>query len=175
MFRDVETALAENRAILRWLVERLVETSLRSRRIQLFRDFGRALGGHIRAIDEVLIPALKTHGWKDVPMEALLRHVKLKRQLAELLAMGRDEARLDAALLSFLAQFEAHQEQERQVLVPLIHKLLGEDEAASLGAQVEAQFGMLFDTAPDNTNAGDVRGLVDEARIVLSTLPTQSP
>ncbi len=182
MTRDLSTALGDNRAALLALGERLLSEPVLPQQRRLFLAYSRALGGHWRAIDEVVIPALKAHGWQGVRADALRGHVLLKQRMAELLSAtsapwvdGADPAASDAVMLAFVAEAQAVQRREGALLDPALAMLGDAAENASLAAEVDAQMGLLFDVDPPPRpqQPGGVvpRDLVEEARVVLGSWP----
>jgi hypothetical protein len=171
---DFESALREHHDTLQSQVERMVEASTPSHRRMLFDQFSRALGGHFRAMDHAVIPALRAHGWRDVPSDILVGHVHLKRYLADVLASRSSPMAFDERLADFLPRFAVQRETEFHALVPAVNRLLTAEENRSLAAQVSAEFGLVFDKQP----AADPRPaneLIDEARVVLSGFSSAAP
>ena len=163
---DFESALRDHHDTLRSQIERMVEASTPSHRRALFDQFSRALGGHFRAMDHAVIPALRAHGWKDVPSDILVGHAHLKRCLADVLAARTSPIAFDQRLAEFLPRFAAQRTVEFEALVPAVARLLTPEEDRSLAAQVAAEFGLVFDKQPsaEPRPAGE---LIDEARVVL--------
>jgi hypothetical protein len=172
---DFESALREHHDTLQSQVERMVEASTPSHRRMLFDQFSRALGGHFRAMDHAVIPALRAHGWRDVPSDILVGHANLKRFLADVLASRSSPVMFDERLSDFLPRFAAQREIEFRSLVPAINRLLDPDENRSLAAQVAAEFGLVFDRQPSAAEPRPANDLIDEARVVLSGFSSAIP
>lgn len=171
--RDVIWALAEHHAILRWLSDRLISASTPTHRQHLFDEFSKALGGHLRSIDQAVLPAMRERQWKDVRSTLLVGHVELKHRLAELLTLRESETLFEQRLLEFVPRLADQLEREGAHLVPVLRNMLDPDARRLLGLQVESQFGMLFNQGFSSDTPEDARQLVEEARIVLSVLPVQ--
>ena len=76
MRQDVVAVISAHHAVLDWLTERVTEGGSGPARRVLFNEFAKALGGHVRAIDEVVIPALRANGWRNVSSCLLVGHAE---------------------------------------------------------------------------------------------------
>jgi hypothetical protein len=170
--RDVVLVLAENHAILHWLSERLAGASTPAHRQHLFDEFAKALGGHLRAVDEAILPALRQCGWRDVSSAVLVGHSHLKHQLAVLLVLKARPGDFDRALFAFFPRLADQQHREAVQIVPVLRKLLDAEARAALGVQVTAHFSLMFDAdAAHQWSSEPAHDLVDEARIVFGSFP----
>lgn len=166
--RDVVWVVAEHHAILRWLGDRIASASTPAHRLHLFDELAKALGGHLRAVDEAVVPALRDCGWRDVPSTLLIGHVDLKHRLADALTVRDEPMALEKQLLVLIPKLADHLEREGTHLVPLLRRGLDRSARASLGAQVASQFGMLFDRGVAGTEIPEgPQELMEEARIVF--------
>lgn len=173
MQKCLPSVLARQHAVIRQQADRIEEASNPRYRVHLFRQYARAVGGHIRVIDQVVVPALRLHGWKDVPSELLIGHARMKQQVAEALVAAQQGSDIDGTLHSVLAGVARQCTREAAELLPLLKNLLADDEIRSLGSQASAQFSLVFESA-DAGGSASVTDLIDEARVVLSTLPARA-
>jgi len=180
MEKDVVQVLTENHAVLGWLAERLQgERAAAAVEPLLFNEFARALGGHQTVIDQTVIPALKSCGWRGVTSDVLTGHVALKRSLAELLTLKRDDGRFREALKQLSLQLAAQRECERVKLLPVLRKCLDDGQRALMAFDAELHLTRIFgatrlplDEVDLSQGADD---LIAEAQVVLASLPSAPP
>lgn len=170
MPKRLPSVLLRQHEVVRRQAERIVEASNPRYRVHLFREYARAVGGHIRVIDQVVVPTLQMHRWRGVSSDLLVGHVRMKQHIAEALVAVQQGHDIDGMVQGLLAEVAQQCAKESAELVPLLKELLGDDESRSLGGQAGAQFSLVFDSA-EESRSGYACDLIDEARVVLSTLP----
>lgn len=173
MEKDLIQVLTEDHAVLGWLTGRLRETTS-TRKALLFNEFARALGAHQTVIDQVVIPALKSCGWRGLSSDVLAGHMALKRSLAELLTQRPGSASFDAALEPVLLELGLQSSRECDKLLPLLHRLLAADQLAMLAYDAELQLAKLLGDGShldDIDSAQPADELLAEAHVVLASLP----
>lgn len=94
----------------------------------------------------------------------------MKQHVAEALVAVQQGYEMDGKIEHVLAEVAGQCAREAGELFPLLKELLADDESRSLGSQAGAQFNLVFESADDNSS-GSATELIDEARLVLSTLP----
>lgn len=171
MQKYLPSILRRQHEVIRQQAERIVEASNPRYRAHLFRQYARAVGGHVRAVDQVVIPTLQLHGWRGVSSDLLIGHARMKQHLAEALVAAQQAYQMDGLIDNLLAEVARQCVREVEELLPLLEKLLADDESRSVGGQAAAHFGLVFEAA-DERRSGSASELVDEARVVLSTLPS---
>jgi hypothetical protein len=174
MHRDLAHVFSQVHAALHALEASMLEASTASYRKRQFDRFARALGGHLRAIDMSIVPTLASHGWRDVPSSFIVGHADATLRLAELIVLKESGASsFEQELLAYLPVLSAQLHRERSLLVPVAQRVLSPAEDRSLAAQVAAQFKMMFDLGDESAEYLDANDLFEEARVVLSTLPSR--
>lgn len=175
--KDVLVALTDDHVVLSWLAHRLELSNDSAANAVLFNELAKALGGHLSALEYVVLPALSRCRWRGLDSQLLVGHMTLKRHLADLLTLERDSDQFRAQLTDFCRQVEAHADQEQLVLLPAIRECLDEGERAMLASEVESRLGAYLDevarkgpalAAAPLPTADD---LLREAQVVLTTLP----
>jgi len=175
MEKDVVQVLTENHAVLGWLAERL-QADKDPVEPLLFNEFARALGGHQTVIDQTVIPALKGCGWRGVSSDVLTGHVALKRSLAELLTLKRNDAPFREALTRLSVQLAEQREREHFKLLPVLRKSLDDGQRAMMAFEAELHLTRIFGETRlpfdevDVTQCAD--DLIAEAQVVLASLPS---
>ncbi|HEY0858824.1 MAG TPA: hypothetical protein VGE16_17300 [Albitalea sp.] len=173
MEKDLIQVLAEDHAVLGWLTGRLRETTA-TRQSLLFNEFARALGAHQMVVDQVVIPALKSCGWRGLSSDVLAGHMGLKRSLAELLTLRPGSASFDAALGTLLLDTSLQTGREHDKLLPLLHQLLDAEQLVMLAYDAEVRLAQLVGDGSrldDIDIAQPVDELLAEAHVVLASLP----
>lgn len=176
MAQDVVEILAQDHAALIQAADRLRRETPTPRRSQIFNQFARMLGAHLAIIDDTVIPELKGLGWRGVSSAMLTAHVELKRSLAELLTQRGSPAFQDA--LSRLAtQLQAQIDSEKAHLFPLLRQCLDESHLAFLGLDAHARRSEILGDGVEDGDPANLRGvdeLLEEAQVVLSSLPNSA-
>lgn len=173
MNKDIVTVVSENHAVLAWLAERLPACEPGPARRFLFDEYAKALGGHLRAVDAVVIPALRVKGWRDVSSALLIGHVQLKSQLAEVLTLNAETPGFKRAFAALTAGAAAQCEREGRQLLPLLDKQLNDSERLLLGGEaLEHRDRVMGDGVPAFDDSQPAAELVEEAKLVLGGLPS---
>lgn len=175
--KDVLVALTDDHVVLSWLAHRLQQSHDADANAVLFNELAKALGGHLSALEYVVLPALSRCHWRGLDSTLLLGHMRLKRHLADLLTLPRDSDQFRAQLADFCEQVQAQADQEQLGLLPAIRECLDEGERALLAGEVESRLGAYLDEV---ARAGPALGalpppsadeLMREAKLVLGALP----
>ena len=107
-------------------------------REDLFAQLKTELDVHARIEETILYPALKdadeTH---DITLEAYEEHAVVKRLLAELDEMSKDEEEWGAKLKVLQENVEHHVEEEEGEMFPKARKVLSDEEVEALGERLE--------------------------------------
>lgn len=172
MNKDLIQVMTENHAVLGWLSGRLRLTRSAGKSL-LFNEFARALGAHQTLIDQTVIPALKSCGWRGVSSDVLAGHMALKRGLAELLTLRPGSAGFDEALEGLLQGLAAQCALERDKLLPRLRQLLDAGQRRMLGCEAELHLTQILgdeSRLDDIDIARPVDELLAEAHVVLASL-----
>jgi hypothetical protein len=176
MERDVVQVLTEDHSVLEWLGDRLRTTHTCDARSLMFNEFARALGAHETVIDETVVPALKSCGWRGLSSDVLTSHSALKRSFAEVLTLGRHDAAFPDVLNALILQLAQHCELERSKLLPVLRDCLDDAQREMMAFDAEAHLmRILGDARPgeDTALAQPANELIEEAQLVLGSLPTR--
>jgi hypothetical protein len=174
MARDVVQVLMEDHAVLGWLGERLCTAQTSGARSLMFNEFARALGAHETVIDETVVPALKSCGWRGLSSDVLISHAALKRSFAELLTVRRQDPAFPGVLNALIRQLERHCTLERTKLLPVLRDGLDDALREMMAFDAEVHLTrILGDTRPreDGALAQPANELIEEAQLVLASLP----
>ncbi len=173
MKHDVVAVISDHHAVLDWLMERVAEASPSPARRVLFDEFAKALGGHLRAIDEAVIPALRAGGWRNVSSSLLVGHVDIKHRLGELLTLRLSSRAHDDALATLAVHLQAQQQREASQLLPLLQGALNDWQRAQLGAEVQDHLSRVIGERPSGfADSEPASSLLEEAKLVLGSFPT---
>lgn len=175
--KDVLVALTDDHVVLSWLAHRLQLSHDPAANAVLFNELAKALGGHLSALEYVVLPALSRCGWRGLDSRLLVSHMQVKRHLADLLTLERGSDQFHAQLQDFCRQVEAHADREQLVLLPALRECLDEGERAMLASEVESRLGAYLDEVTRKgpaliaTPPPSADELLREAQLVLATLP----
>jgi hypothetical protein len=174
--KDLLVSLTDDHIVMSWLAHRLRTTTDGFSRGLLFNEFAKALGGHLSAMEYVVLPALARCGWRGFDSQVPAQHTVLKRRLADLLTLERGSSQFDADLNDLCDQVEAQAEREQRELLPLLRQDLDTSERAMLGSEVEARLGAFVGELrePGTEKPADAptgEQLLEEAQLVLKSLP----
>jgi iron-sulfur cluster repair protein YtfE (RIC family) len=107
-------------------------------REELFTKLKNELDIHARIEEQIFYPAIKeaqeTH---DITLEAFEEHRVVKRLLAELDAMPKDDERWGAKLTVLKENVEHHVEEEEGEMFKKARKVLSQEQIDELGARME--------------------------------------
>jgi hypothetical protein len=174
MEKDVLQILTENHAVLRWLGDRLLAARPGRVRTMLFNEIARALGAHQTVIDQTALPALKACGWRGVSSDMLAGHMALKRLLAETLTLERGDESFDLAVPRIVARTRAHCDFEQEKLLPLVHRLIDDEQRAVMASDAELHLTRLLGEPRSRGADFDLipraEDLLEEAYVVLGSL-----
>lgn len=173
MEKDLIQVLTEDHAVLGWLSGRLRAAPSASKAL-LFNEFARALGAHQTVIDQTVIPALKSCGWRGLSSDVLAGHMSVKRSFAELLTLRPGKPSFDDALELVLQAANLQSSLERDKLLPLLRQLLDAGQLRMLGYDAQLQLTQLLGDEShldDIDTAQPVHELLAEAHVVLGSLP----
>jgi hypothetical protein len=177
MEKDVLQVLVEDHAMLGWLGERLRGARPGRARSVIFNELARLLGAHQTVVDLTVFPALKACGWNGVSSDVLRSHMAMKRLLAEAIAVEREPADFDAAVRRLAPKVKVHCGLEQQHLVPVLHRLLDDDQRMHMAADAEQHLTRLLGETRRVIDDSDLEpaaeDLLEEAYVVLGSLPLQ--
>lgn len=169
MADGVRGVIEDCHAVSLWLLDRLVSGAEDARPVFL-RELRRVLGGYLLALEELVIPALKSHRWAGITSDALVAHFTLKRCFANLLVSPDDSPELAALLLELSSALSAQKVVEESHWIPALDRLLTEGERQSLGLALHGRIWLHQPpgaaTWPDSKHPQD---LLHDARVVLGT------
>ena len=92
---------------------------------------------HVTVEETLFYPAVKARRTEDILLESLEEHLSLKRVLADLLAIAPGDAKFGPKLHVLAEQLAHHHEEEEEHLFPKVRKVLGGDDLAALGDEME--------------------------------------
>lgn len=181
MTRDAVTVLADERAAIAALVRQLLGVRGTASEGPLFDEVAVALGDYLRAIDDTVLPALGSAGVSRLDDGTLRGHAEVKHCLAELLTLPRGSDAFNVALGVLAERLDDQGDQESLHLLPTLQQCTDVAERALMANELQSQ---LFTPAPDDPvrlamaldhaiNRAHI--LLDEARIVLGSLPSHRP
>jgi hypothetical protein len=177
MERDVVQVLTQDHAVLKWLGERLQTVSSAAPRSLMFNELARALGAHETVIEETILPAMKSFGWRGLTSDVLTGHAALKRHLAEMLTMDRRSAAFDPAVTQLVEQLKVQCDLEDRKLLPLVQGSLDDTQRTMLAFEAELLLTRMLGEGRSMREvdlAQSVSELLDEAHLVLGSLPAGS-
>lgn len=172
MKQDVVAVISAHHAVLDWLMERVTDARPGPARRVLFDEFAKALGGHVRAIDQAVIPALRASGWRNVSSSLLVGHVDIKHRLSELLTLRASTRAHDLALAALAEHMRAQQQREARQLLPLLHDALDDWQRAQLGVEVQEHLSRVIGDPSGFADSEPAASLLEEAKLVLGSFPT---
>jgi len=107
-------------------------------REELFAQLKAELELHTRIEETILYPALKeVDKTRDITFEAYEEHAVVKRLLAELDKLGKDEETWTAKFTVLKENVEHHVEEEETDMFPKATKALSQEEVEALGTRLE--------------------------------------
>jgi hypothetical protein len=170
MAQDIVALLEEDARRLRHLAASLRACPRADSAVLLFRQFSSALGGRLGAMRNVVYPALKALGWKDVRADVLVSQAKLAHALAALLTKSPGSAAFATGLAVLLAASERTLAREERELLPLLRDELDHAERAMMALDAGRYL-----VGANGNDGFDHRFHADEwleeARLVLGSLP----
>jgi len=133
---------------------------------------------HVVSRERFVLPAWQRAGWKNLSSDTLVAYVNFKRALAELLVCPPGKPGFAAALHGFLQAVAQQRIEDEQVLMPALRKALDVADRRTVFNDIEA----LYENAPVRTDEPaspepgqlSVHALLDEAQVVLSSLPNDA-
>ena len=122
------------------ILEKLDSTTERGvkTREELFTQLKTELDVHTRIEETIFYPALEeAKETRDITLEAFEEHRLVKQLLGELEAMSKDQEEWTAKFAVLKENVEHHVEEEESEMFPKARKVLSEDQAETLGTQME--------------------------------------
>jgi hypothetical protein len=176
MMKDVLVSLTDDHVVLSWIAHRLHTTQDPVARERLFNELAKALGGHLSALEDVVLPALSRSGWAGIDLQVVVEHMVLKHHLAELLTMARRSDAFETGCSALCERIEAQAQREQMHLLPAVRKGLDEGERAMLAIEVEAHLGAYLSElrtpgAHRDAEPSTAEQLLEDAQLVLASLP----
>jgi hypothetical protein len=137
------------------------------------------LRGHLAAIEGVLLPAVQACAPDEVQARSQAALHDLKAAMAQLVVTDLDDAAFDRALADVDDRFETERHLEIAELVPAVMQAVNEPEARTLLAEIERcrslSQGEVASPPAEEASPALLRDSVDEARVVLSSIPRPAP
>lgn len=107
-------------------------------RENLFGELSGELTRYVEIEEQHLLPLLRKHAeTKDLAVEALKANKELKASLEKLSGLPKDTDAFLAAVADLNKGFQQHVRNERKELLPAVLKVLSDDEAATVAANIE--------------------------------------
>lgn len=103
---------------------------------------------HMTIEEGLFYPAVNAARTEDILRESLEEHLSLKRVVADLLALERDDPQFMPKLHVLVEQLEHHHEEEEEHLFPKVKRLLDAEAREALGVLMQAQVEVLAQQAP---------------------------
>src|ERR1044071_3766028 len=119
-------------------------------RVAAFAELADSLAAHAEVEEKIFYPRVMSAQTSELLHESVQEHLAMKRGLADLLAAKLDDDDFDAKLSVLKETVSHHAEEEAHKLVPILRKLLTEDDLAALGNEVLALFETLMKSSPRN-------------------------
>ncbi len=140
-----------------------------------YRELCNRASLHVVSRERFVLPAWQRAGWRNLSSDTLVAYVNFKRALAELLVCPPGKPGFAAALHGFLQAVAQQRTEDEQVLMPALRKALDVTDRRTVFNDIEA----LYENAPVQTDVPaspepgqpPVQALLDEAQVVLSSLP----
>lgn len=173
--KDVLVSLTEDHVLLSRLAQAVRAMHDRLSRNALFDELAKALGGHFAALEYVIVPACSRSSLRGLGSDILIAHMNLKRQLADVLMMERNNAEFEVELLALCDAVEAQADREQLELLPVLRDGFDEAERAYLAAEVEAHMTarvgeQMFVHVWMQREPRRATDMLEEAKVVLSSL-----
>jgi hypothetical protein len=173
---DLTGVLAASHEAARHAVLRLNAPAAASIRRPLKDQLTNLLGGHLAAVEAVLLPPMQSRGWPGVRARTLTALFDLKASVAQLVVADVGDEACDRILADVVRRLEMERQLEVSELLPAMHQALGDEECRSLLPDIElCLLRASGEAVPDATvlvEPSVLRTSVDEARVVLSSIPT---
>lgn len=168
----------EHHGVIRWLVERLLHAQSAPAKAAFFDQFAKALGGHLSAVDKCILPFLRTSGATGLREDQLARYVVITEALADLLTIDVTSESFDLAFGALASEVLALVDFEQKEMAPVVTDRLGADGCADMTAGLQLELRRFMGDEPFGflePTQGRSTALIDEARLVLSTLAQSTP
>ena len=137
---DVYKLLQDDHRKVKTLLKELDETTERAEKTRehLIRKIEMELTVHSEAEEKFFYPLLQgPKATKDLAYEALAEHKVVKQLLSELVAEPKGTSEWTAKASVLKENVEHHIEEEESELFPQARKILSQEEAESIGEEVE--------------------------------------
>jgi hypothetical protein len=153
------------------LISRLRASRREADTCRLLRELSNRAVLHVLSRERLLLPAWRRARWKDLPLDALVAHVRFKQALASLLVRNPLEEGYDEALASFARHVEQLHLIDRDRLIPLLRGAFDIHQRRELCNDVELLFETGTPPSAESARGGaSSRELIKEAGIVLTSL-----
>jgi hemerythrin superfamily protein len=116
--------------------------------MDLFARIADNLAAHTTIEEKLFYPSVYVGPTADKLQEAVEEHLSAKRVMADLLDMDPSDAQFKAKMKVLQELVEHHVEEEEKELFKDVKKLMGKEELAIIGEQMEAMFNELIQTEP---------------------------
>lgn len=116
--------------------------------MDLFARIADNLAAHATIEEKLFYPSVYVGPTADKLQEAVEEHLAAKRVIADLLDMDPSDVQFKAKMMVLKELVEHHVEEEEKDLFKDVKKLMGKEELAIIGEQMEAMFNELIQTEP---------------------------
>ncbi|MED5621931.1 hypothetical protein [Ideonella sp. BN130291] len=131
---------------------------------------------HVLARERFLLPAWRKVGWKDLSSECLAAHFDFKRALADMLVSPPGKPQYVGHLAAFMRATAVQRDIDQRILVPSLRTALPLAERRLVFNDIELLYAShTADGPPQRSEASPWHDLVNEAQVVLSSLPSAMP
>lgn len=117
-------------------------------RMELFARIADNLAAHASIEEKLFYPSVYVGPTADKLQEAVEEHLAAKRVIADLLDMEPADEQFRAKMKVLKELVEHHVEEEEKQLFKDVKKLMGKEELAVIGEQMEMMFDELIQTEP---------------------------
>jgi hemerythrin superfamily protein len=137
---DALELLHEDHETVKELFEEAEQTDDQKEKENIFEEIKRELETHARIEETVFYPAMQKHDeLKDMVMEAIEEHKKVKNLLREIDRVKSDSEKFEAKLDELMENVEHHAEEEEEgKMFPKIREIVNQQDLERLGQELEA-------------------------------------
>jgi len=171
--REWMRLLRQSHEMARSLTERLEDEDVLAAR-KFYKDqLTNVLGGHLRAIEVSMLPAIQRHGWKGVRSSVLTAHFDLKAATARLVVSDPASEQFDEVVDQLRRQLDRERHVEQTELVPAVQAALPAEECRQLSIDVDLCLQRSVGELDTSAVAAPLSNAnpIEEARLILSSIP----
>ncbi|RQP22811.1 hemerythrin domain-containing protein [Piscinibacter terrae] len=173
MSNKIVDSLAESHRALGGLADQLRRTVRPEDASRLFRQFALALGGHLGMMNKVVYPSLQNQDpdQREAQAALMLGHTRLAQSLADLLTLKPDSSAFADSLRDLLEASCETIAREEEVLFPMLGTL-DDSQVLAMTLDADTYLAPLAEPEPDPADVKFSSDWLEEARLLLGTLPT---